>query len=435
MSGASLRSNAFLLVLFTVAAAICGNWSGDSSLTGVWRFPAALLLLGLAYESWVVSRSRVAFELEAPGKLYLGRTALFRFICTHALNRVLTLEVAPTAPDYLDVDPLIERVSVAAGGRVVIERRVNPCRLGEHDWLQLNTRIAGPLGLAWWPRKVSCVKRLKVLPDLFRTAAEVKTVLASGSQAGLDSGAGAEVLRLREYRSGDPPRVIDWKATVRAGRLISRDFSQDHGLQIVILIDAGRSSSLRAGSLDRFGHYVNVAARLAQFAVEREDLVGLILYADRPLATLVPARGAGAVVRLRALLAAARVERTESNPLYAATRVRSLVRHRSLIVILTDIDDASAKSQLTQAVRFLLPKHLPFVAGLSSAAVQSLARAPARQWLDPYRSLAAQEYCIGLERKVRALNALGAPALVARPEQLEQAVFSAYANFQRQRRA
>jgi len=365
----------------------------------------------------------------------LGRAAVFRFVCTHSLTRSLKLEIAFTAPEYFDVDSQVERLSVAGGARAVIQRRILPCRLGEHEWQQLNTRIAGPLGLAWWPRRVTCAKRVKVLPDLFRSAAEVRSVSASGSQAGLDSGAGAEVLRLREYRSGDAPRVIDWKATVRAGRLISRDFSQDHGLQIVILIDAGRSSALRAGNLDRFGHYVNVAARLAQFAVEREDLVGLILYADRPLATLIPARGAGAVVRMRALLAAARVERTESNPLYAAARVRSLVRHRSLIVMLTDIDDASAKSQLTQAVRFLLPNHLPFVAGLSSAAVESLAHAPARQWLDPYRSLAAQEYCIGLERKVRALNALGAPALVARPEQLEHAVFAAYANFQRQRRA
>ena len=434
MSGASLRGNAFLLVLLTVAAAIASDWSGDSSLTGVWRYPAALLLLGLAYESLLVSRSRLAFELKTPEQLYLGRAALFRFVCTHSLNRDVKLEVALTAPEYFDIDAQLERVK-AGGAGAVIERRVIPCRLGEHEWQHLNTRIAGPLGLAWWPRKVTCARRLKVVPDLFRSVAEVRSVSASGSQAGLDSGAGAEVLRLREYRSGDPPRVIDWKATVRVGRLISRDFSQDHGLQILILIDAGRSSALRAGNLDRFGHYVNVAARLAQFAVEREDLVGLILYADRPLATLVPARGAGAVVRLRALLAAARVERTESNPLYAATRVRSLVRHRSLIVMLTDIDDASAKSQLTQAVRFLLPKHLPFVAGLSSAAVESLARAPARQWLDPYRSLAAQEYCIGLQRKVRALNALGAPALVARPDQLEHAVFAAYTNFQRQRRA
>ena len=63
MSGASLRGNAFLLVLLTVGAAIASDWSGDSSLAGVWRFPAALLLLGLAYESLVVARSRLAFEL------------------------------------------------------------------------------------------------------------------------------------------------------------------------------------------------------------------------------------------------------------------------------------------------------------------------------------------------------------------------------------
>jgi hypothetical protein len=64
-----------------------------------------------------------------------------------------------------------------------------------------------------------------------------------------------------------------------------------------------------------------------------------------------------------------------------------------------------------------------------------MAAAPSRHWLDPYRTLAAQEYCAGLERKVRALNALGAPALVARPEQIEPAVFAAYEQFRRRRRA
>jgi uncharacterized protein (DUF58 family) len=241
-------------------------------------------------------------------------------------------------------------------------------------------------------------------------------------------------LRLRDYRAGDPPRIVDWKATARAGRMISRDFAQDHRLEIVIVVDAGRASALRAGSLDRFGHYVNVAARLGQYAAGQDDLVGLVVYADRPLAVLAPARGAPAVARLRELLANARVERTESNPLYAAMRVRSLVRQRSLIIMLTDVDDTTVASQLAQAVRLLLPKHLPFVAGLSSAAAESMARAPANHWLDPYRSLAAQEYCAGLERKVRALNALGAPALVARPDGLERAVFAAYTNFRRAKR-
>jgi uncharacterized protein (DUF58 family) len=435
MRGASLRLNAFVLILSTVAAAIAGDWSSGQILAGLWHLPAAMLLLGLAYESWILSRSGLAFALDAPERLFLGRGSAFRFVCSHGLKRTLTLEVAPIAPQFFDVEGHIERLTVRAGERAAIQRRVTSSRLGAHEWPALRTRTAGPLGLAWWPREVSCTGHIRVVPDLFRTHAEVRSVAAPGSRAGVDIGAGAEVLRLRDYRAGDPPRIIDWKATVRADRLISREYSQDSGLQIVIVVDAGRSSALRSGALDRFGHYVNIAARLAQFAAEREDLVGLVVYADRPLAAMAPARGASAVARLRALLAVSRVERTESNPLYAATRVRSLVRHRSLVVMLTDIDDASAQSQLAQAVRFLLPKHLPFIAGLSSAAAESMAQAPAHQWLDPYRSLAAQEYCIGLDRKVRALKALGAPALVAKPEQLEHAVFAAYADFRRRRRA
>jgi uncharacterized protein (DUF58 family) len=433
VSGAGLRLNSCALILVAALLAIMGDW--QPGLAGLWRLPAALLLLGLAYESWIVSKAHLAVELQAPERLYLGRAAAIHFICSHALKRTLAIEIAPSAPESFDIESSVESLQVKSGQRVATERRVVAKRLGSSEWPPLRARISGPLNLAWWPREVACRAVVRVLPDLFRNAGEVQGVSALGSQGSIDAGGGAEVLRLRDYRAGDPPRVIDWKATVRANRLISREFTQEHRLQIVIVIDAGRSSALRAGSLDRFGHYVNIAARLAQFAAEREDLVGLVLYADRPLAALPPARGQNAVARLRGVLAGARIERTESNPLYAVTRVRSLVHHRSLIVMLTDIDDASAESQLAHAVRFLLPKHLPFVAGLSSAEAEAMARAPARTWLDPYRALAAQEYCIGLERKARALNALGAPTLLAKPEQLEHAVFAAYAKFRQRRQA
>ena len=430
----SLKRTALMLVLLTAAIAVVSDWS-HASPAGLWRIPAALLLLGLAYESWIVSRSGLAFAFEPPEKLFLGRAATVRFVCEHRLRRELAVEIAPSAPDSFEIDGEVMRLRIPGGERSGIERKVIPCRLGVYSWPTQWVRVAGPFGLAWWPRQLPCGREVQVLPDLFRSEAEVKGLAAAGAKVGTLIGAGAEVTRLREYRAGDPPRVIDWKATARAGRMISRDFAQDHRLQIIIVVDAGRASRLRAGALDRFGHYVNVAARLAQHAAVKDDLVGLVVYADRPLAALAPARGTQSVARLRAVLAAARVQGTESNPVYAATRVRSLVHCRSLVVMLTDVDDATVASQLVQSVRLLLPKHLPFIAGLSSAAAEAMSLAPARQWLDPYRTLAAQEYCIGLERKVRALNALGAAALVARPEQLEHAVFGAYENFRRQRRA
>ncbi|HME39874.1 MAG TPA: DUF58 domain-containing protein [Steroidobacteraceae bacterium] len=431
----SLKRNALLLVLVTALLAVSGYWSRDGALAGLWLLPAALLLLGLAYESWVASRNGLSCQFEPPERMFLGRSGAVRFTCRHSLRGSLRVELAPSAPDCFEIESRVMAICIPPGAPAGVDCSVCPDRLGVYAWPALRARAAGPLGLAWWPKELACQGQVRVLPDVFRSGAAAKGSAACGARTGTETGAGAEVTRLREYRAGDPPRVIDWKATARAGRLISRDFAQDPRLQIVILVDAGRASGLRAGALDRFGHYVNVAARLAQHAAVQEDLVGLVVYADRPLAALTPARGTPAVARLRAMLAAARVERTESNPLYAAARVRSLVHHRSLVVMLTDVDDATAASQLAQAVRLLLPKHLPFVAGLSSAAAEAMAHAPAGQWLDPYRTLAAQEYCIGLERKVRALNALGAPALVARPERLEHAVFAAYENFRRQRRA
>ena len=242
------------------------------------------------------------------------------------------------------------------------------------------------------------------------------------------------MLQLRDYRVGDPLHLIDWKATARAGRLVSRDFAEDQHLDIIVAIDAGRASALRAGALDRLGHFANVAARFAQYATAQDDRVGLVIFADRPLAALAPGRGAGAVVRIRAALASMKTVQAESNPLNAALRIRALAPHRTLVVMLTDLDDATAAGQLVSAARLLLPKHLPLIAGLSSRQIEALAHASPRTWLDPYESLAAQEYCARLERNVRALHALGAPAVLAHPDQIEHAVFNAYADFRRRRR-
>jgi uncharacterized protein (DUF58 family) len=191
---------------------------------------------------------------------------------------------------------------------------------------------------------------------------------------------------------------------------------------------------LRAGDLDRFGHYANIAARFAEHAVAHDDQVGLVIFADRPLASIAPGRGVGTVARIRALLTAAQPAAAESNPLNAVLRIRTLVRHRSLVVMLTDLDDATVAGQLAAAARLLLPKHLPLVAGLASAEAQTLAHARAANWLGPYESLAAQEYVTRLSRNAAALRALGAPTLLALPDQMERAVLNAYAEFRLRRR-
>jgi uncharacterized protein (DUF58 family) len=128
------------------------------------------------------------------------------------------------------------------------------------------------------------------------------------------------------------------------------------------------------------------------------------------------------------------VQQAESDPTAAAVSMRGLLRHRGLIVLLTDLDDASVADQLARAVRLLAPPHLVVVAGVQGDEVAELARREARAWQDPWIALAAAEHEARAAAQRALLRRLGAPVVAASAERLEQAVFAQYESLRRSRR-
>jgi uncharacterized protein (DUF58 family) len=429
----SLRRNALLLVLATGVLGILGQW-GEPKLAGLWRLPAALLLLGLAYEGWCALRAGPQLTVAAPAQWLLGRPTSLQLQLRQALRRDARLEVALTAPLEFTMERAVRTLVVPAGGTGTLELSVSARRLGAYTWPVMPARLAGVLGLAWWSVRLSDARQVRVVPDALGETERAPGGAARGSQAMLRLGSGVEVLQLRDYRPADAPRDIDWKASARLRRLTSRDYAEEQHLEIVLAIDIGRASGLAAGATDRLSLYANVAARFAQRALLLEDSVGLLLFAERPLLALAPGRGVSALLRLRAALAAMQVQAADANALLAAASVRSLLRQRGLVVLLTDLDDPGAVPELTAAARLLLPKHLPFIAGVRSTEAAALARGPVNDEAGAYRALAAQEYVNGVERNVRALRALGAAAVLSAPQTLEQAVMHSYLQFRQRRR-
>src|SRR6185369_15600140 len=240
----SLRQNALALAVITVLMAIIGDWSGDPDLARWCHLPLALLLLGLAYDGWIMLRAGlgVAITSAKPGAI-LGRPAALEMTFTHRLRRLLTLQIAADSPPSVEMDGAVKTLVVPPAG-ASLPFTATPRRLGQQTWPPLRARVAGPLGLAWWTRPLPAQFTLSVAPDLLRDDAERAGGTASGARARSLLGAGGEVLQLREYRPGDPQHVIDWKATARSNRLVSRDFSEDQHLEIILAIDAGRASSL-----------------------------------------------------------------------------------------------------------------------------------------------------------------------------------------------
>jgi len=428
-----LARRAYLLVFLAAVLAIGAIWSQQPGLAGLWRIPLALLLAGLTIEALYLRRVSLAVHLATAPRAFLGRAQPAALVLASAAARPLTVEYAPAVPSGFEPLGAVRRLTAPAHGTASDPLTLIPVRLGPQRWPRLPARVLGPLRLGWWTRVLEPAERVRVAPDTLRRALRPRG-LPGGTRTRRVAGAGAELHQLRAYAPGDPLSRIDWKATARSRALVTREFSEDQHLDILVAVDAGRFSRVGAGSLDRFGLYANIAARFAEIATRNDDRIGLIVYADRVLAACAPARGLAGMTRVRHVLEELAVQAAESDPTAAAIRIRALLKHRSLVVLLTDLDDASIASQLTRAVRLLSPPHLAVVAGVRSTEIEALTRREACAWDDPWIALAAAEHESRAAAQRALLARLGAPVVAAPAEGLEAAVFAEYEALRRSRR-
>jgi len=425
---------AYFLIVATAILAIAGTWSSDPALAGLWRWPAAFLLLGLACEGFYIRRVVIRADVETAARASLGREQAAAFTFRNESQRALKIEFAPVTPVGFEPLPATRFVSVPGAGTARDSFTLVAVRLGPQLWPPLPARCLGPAGLAWWPRQFDVAREIAVAPEPSRLTRARPRGHRTGLRARRVLGAGSELFQLRAYAPGDPLSRVDWKATARSAQLVTREFSEDQHLDILIALDAGRFSRVRAGRLDRLGLYANIAARFAQVATPNDDRVGLVVFADRPLAVCAPERGLRAITRLHNTLARLNVQAAESDPISAALRIRALLKHRSLIIVLTDLDDATAAEPLARAVRLLSPPHLVVVAGVQSPEINELSRRQARGWRDPWVALAALEHERRGETLRRKLRRLGTPVIATSEDQLQEAIFSEYDRLRRRRR-
>src|SRR5580693_6578035 len=149
-----LAQRTYMLIVLTAVVAIAGVWSNHTAFGGLWRFPAALLLLGLAWESLIVRRTTIVADVATAARVFLGRNPPAAFTFRNVSARAVAIEFAPVLPEGFD--PLIQIRKVVASAHGVSRDAFTlvPVSLGVQRWKALPARLLGPLGLAWWSREL-----------------------------------------------------------------------------------------------------------------------------------------------------------------------------------------------------------------------------------------------------------------------------------------
>jgi uncharacterized protein (DUF58 family) len=118
-------------------------------------------------------------------------------------------------------------------------------------------------------------------------------------------GRALEFVDTRPYVPGDDPRLVDWRAYARLGRLYLRQYAEERARTVTLLVDCSASLDFGDGEGHKGRFARRLAAALAWIALARAETVRVFLLREGSTASLPPAhalrdavtlfRGLGAV--------------------------------------------------------------------------------------------------------------------------------------------
>jgi uncharacterized protein (DUF58 family) len=381
------------------------------------------IVLGLMIvDASQLRRHRVEITRELPPRLSIGRDnpVVLKVKSTHVKAVIQIRDYYPT--EFKVETPALNAV-VEKNSTQELTYKVYPTQRGEFSWGNIQVRQLGAWGLAWNDWKIPQSNQIKVYPDLIglRELSIRLTLQSSGvNRQSRRLGVGTEFAELRNYRTGDDLRFIDWKATARRVSASStpplvRVLEPEREQTVLILLDRGRLMTAQVQGLQRFDWGLNATLSLALAGLHRGDRVGIGVFDNNLYTWIPPERGQHYLTHLIDRLTPIQPVLVESDYVGAVTSVVKHQTRRCLVVLITDLVDVTASVELLAALSRLTPRYLPFCVTLRDSKVDYLAHTPTDGVTQAYvravaLDLLAQRQVAFAQLKQKGVLVLDAPA-------------------------
>lgn len=316
------------------------------------------------------------------------------------------VDVFDLHPSGWPMQGLPQSLTLAAATASSFSYRLRPIARGDALFEGVQLRLHSPLRLWKQSRIAGTPQQVRVYPNF---APLTKFALFSAEQASRLVGAhlkrrrgeGTDFNQMREYRTGDSLRQIDWKATSRSRKLISREYQDEKNQQLVLMVDTGRRMMAQEGELAHFDHVLNAALVVSYLALRQGDAVGLFAAGGQSRWS-APKRGMATIDTLLRASYDLQPKPVATDYLAAATELSLRQRRRSLVMLVTNVRDEDIEDLLA-AVRLLQKRHLVCVASLRERALDEALEADVHDLPGALRAGAVARY---LEQRTDAHEAL-----------------------------
>ncbi len=370
----------------------------DQRLWLLWPAFAGLLVILLVVDGVLGPRAAdLEAELPLPESLPVGEVyeAELRYLARYGRTLHSTLSFDLSA-NLSGPDRLRGRLGMDGAAATVPLR---PLRRGmalvETVWL----RYTGPLGLCQRTVCLPLEQPVRVVPSI-NAVRSMALLFANPREhsVGLKiervAGDGSEFQALREYLPGLDSRSIDWKASARHTRLLCREYRAERNHHIVLAVDTGRLMAEELSGMPRLDHAIHSALLLSYLSLRAGDRVSLYSFDANPGQLSPPCAGVSAFPNLLRMSANLAYTTAETNFTLGLAHLMSLLRRRSLVIVMTDHVDAVTGELMADNLLHLARRHLVLCVALRDPLLDTA------EHLEP-TTLAAMERAVVIDSLAR----------------------------------
>jgi uncharacterized protein (DUF58 family) len=353
-----------LLMLLAAVMLPCGFIAAAAPSWTAMVLIVAIGCIALAAADAFLSRARlrgVTLQLPAILRLVKGRPSSLDLQIDRTGSAPKDLRVGIVFPAGLAADEETRTTLEGEGQRFHTTFDARPRERGSYRVTDAMVETGSAAGL-WDIREHKALKsEIRVYPNLLadkKTAAPLLLARTSGSHAHRQVGKGREFEKLREYIPGDTFNDIHWRATARHGHPVTKVFQVERTQEVYAVLDCSRLSGRLIDGEPALERYLT-AALLLGLAVQQEgDLFGVVAFDNRVQTIIRAAAGRTHFGACRDALFAVKPQRVSPDFRELSHFLRMRLRKRSLLMILTDLDDAAIAEEFESNIRVVRRTHL-----------------------------------------------------------------------------
>lgn len=353
-----------------------GQDNSATLLGQTWFIFSAVIVALLIWEVTVLAQGkRLKIKRHVSQTLPVNNASTVQLEITNLSQQSFSYKILDHYPDFCRVKNLPQFIYLSGQQSITIDYQITAFERGElvinqcEFWLRTRLSLISRRFIIDHKTSSKVYPNYRSIHDYLLLATEQKT-RQLGIRQRQRRGDGLDFLQLRDYRKGDSFRQIDWRATSRLRKIISKEYQQERDQNIIFMLDSGRRMRTKDSELSHFDQALNATLLLASIALRQGDAVGLQVFGGKNL-FLPPKKGPSVINSILNQVYNLHPTPNASDLIEAAERLTKQFVKRSLVVIVSNVRSED-EIEIKTAVSLLKRHHLVMVTNLKEAIFEDI---------------------------------------------------------------